>query len=107
MSEYRLIEDEFKFKGVNFKLIKRGKNALMFKAVSDFYSCESIEVWKIRISKDRVINGVSITGGEIKPSNDLYPVYAHQYMRSAFKSNDDYVNSANNKFNYYENKKEH
>ena len=102
----KLLDNEFKYKGVHFTLIKRGKKALIFKAEADFYPCESIEVWKIRLSKDRKINGNVLTGGEKKPSNEDYPMFAHQYMRKHFKSNDDFIKAVENKFYYYENKKD-
>ena len=76
----RLIEEEFKYKGVYFKVLKRGKAAIILEAKADFYPCESVEVWKIRHSKESIIKGVVIDPGEKKPSNEDYPYYAHQYM---------------------------
>jgi len=102
----RLIEDEFKYKGVSFKVLTRGKKALVLSAKADFYACESIEVWKIRYSKDRTINSVLVTGGEKKPSNEDYPMFAHQYMQKSFNSYMSMLEIANSKFDYYENKED-
>lgn len=51
------LNDEFAYKGVRFKVIKKGKNAIMLNAESDFYDCDSIEVWQLIKTKDRTING--------------------------------------------------
>ena len=88
------------------KVLLRGKKALILSAKADFYACESIEVWKIRYSKDRTINGVIVTGGEKKPSNEDYPTYAHQYMENAFNDSTSMLAMAYNKFNYYESKED-
>lgn len=98
----RKLEKEFTYKGVRFKIIKRGKNALMLNAKSDFYCCPSVEVWQIRIAPPKTINGKHIEGGERKPSNEDYPYSAHQFMQNHFDSELDMVSAALKLFNEYE-----
>lgn len=78
----RRIENEFKYHGVNFTIVKRGEKALLLKAEADFYpdSCVSYEVWQLRYSKDVEINGMKVEAGERKPGDNDYPYSAHQFM---------------------------
>ncbi|QCZ35068.1 hypothetical protein D8Z79_025850 (plasmid) [Escherichia fergusonii] len=88
------IEDNFNHKGVTFKILKRGKNAIMLDAKADFYNCASLEVWQIRKSKERTIKGKVIPAHEIKPGNEDYPFTAHQFMRNHFKTEDEFQDIA-------------
>lgn len=93
----------FVYKGVTFEVLKNGKNAIMLDAKSDFYDCQSIEVWYKRETKDRYINGVFVKGGVKRPSNNDYPYYAHQFMRKHFENEYLFLNKVNERFNEYEN----
>lgn len=100
----RRIEDNFKYKGVTFEVIKRGKKALMLKASASFYpkNCVSYEVWQLRYSKDSEIQGIAVAGGERKPSNEDYPYCAHQFMSYLYDSVDTMMEKVNKRFNEYE-----
>jgi len=82
----RQIDNEFKYKGVYFKIIKRGEKAIMLEAKADFYDCDSVEVWQIRHSKESIIKDQVIEAGERKPSNDDYPNVAHQFMSKFYEN---------------------
>lgn len=97
------LDNEFTHKGVTFKIIKRGKKAVILDAKADFYTCESVEVWQIRHSKDSTIKGSFIAAREIKPGNENYPYTAHQFMRNHFKSDEEFMDAALKRFNEYEN----
>lgn len=96
------IEENFIYKGVTFKVIKRGKNAIMLDAKSNFLTSRCIEVWQIRESQGSVINGNVIEPHEKKPSDNDYPYYAHQFLESHFKSFDEMMNKVNKRFDEYE-----
>ena len=97
------IEGSFKYKGVEFEVIKRGEKAIMLKANADFYTCKSIEVWQIRVSKESIIKGNVIPIHERKPSNDDYPYTAHQFMENHYKGGfDEMMEKAEKRFNEYE-----
>ena len=96
------IEENFKYKGVTFEVIKRGSKALIFKAKADFYDCESLEVWKIRTRENVKIGDVFIGDLELKPSNENYYYTAHQYMRKYYKSDEAFYKAANDRFEAYE-----
>lgn len=98
----RKLEQEFKYKGVNFEILKRGEKAVMLSAESTYYDCESIEVWQLRYSKDREIMGAFVSGGEMKPSNEDYPYRAHQFMRKHYDSREKFVAVCKKRFNEYE-----
>lgn len=97
------LEDKFKYKGVQFEIIKRGEKSVMLSAKSDFYDCDSVEVWQIRHSKDVTINGVLVPAREKKPSNEDYPYRAHQFMSKHFASIYKMYKVANKRFDEYEN----
>jgi hypothetical protein len=97
------LNEEFTYKGVRFKIIKRGKNAIMLDAKSDFYDCSSIEVWQLIKTNDRTINGNFIKGGFKKPNNNDYPYSAHQFMSKHFDNEYLFYNKANERFDEYEN----
>tara|TARA_R110000772_G_scaffold189416_2_gene300419 strand:+ start:1904 stop:2242 length:339 start_codon:yes stop_codon:yes gene_type:complete len=97
------LDNEFRYKGVDFKITKRGKKAIMLDAKSDFYTCPSVEVWQIRHSKDRTIKGNFISAGERKPSNEDYPYSAHQFMLNHFECGFDFTKACDKMFNEYEN----
>jgi hypothetical protein len=92
----------FVYKGVTFEVVKNGKNAIMLNAKSDFYDCESIEVWYKRMTNDRYINGSFVKGGIKRPSNNDYPYTAHQFMRKHFKTDEEFKEVVFKRFNEYE-----
>ncbi len=96
------LDNEFRYKGVDFKIIKRGKKSVMLEAKADFYSCESVEVWQIRHSKDSKIKDRDILARERKPSNEDYPYSAHQFMSNHFRSQEQYEKAYTKMFNDYE-----
>lgn len=97
------IEGKFKYKGVNFEVLKRGEKALMLKADAEFYTCRSIEVWQIRVAKESIINGNIIPIHERKPSNEDYPYTAHQFMENHYMLGyNEMIEKANKRFNEYE-----
>jgi len=79
-------ENEFKHKGVDFKVILRGKKAVMLEASASFYPCKSVEVWQLRKRKETKIGNSIIPSGYRKPSNEDYPFTAHQFMENHFES---------------------
>ena len=93
----------FIYRGVTFEVVRNGKNALMLYAKSDFLTCECIEVWMKRESKDRTINGKLVKGGLRKPSNNDYPYTAHQFLSDHFKDGETFRLTAMQRFNEYEN----
>lgn len=98
----KLIETEFKHKGVDFKVIKRGRYTLLLEAKAEFYDCESVEVWKIRHSKERIIQGKTIDERERKPSNEDYPTDASQYFVKRYNGRAEMMEKAMVRFNKYE-----
>ena len=96
------LENEFKYKGVNFKILKRGEKAIMLRAEAPFYDCVSLEVWQIRHSKDVTINGVLVPAREKKPSNEDYPYRAHQFMSKHYESQYVMYEKANKRLKEYE-----
>lgn len=97
------IEEDFKYKGVTFKIVKRGKKAIMLDAKASFYTCKSIEVWQIRESKGSVIGESLIEPHEKKPSNEDYPYSAHQFMENHYKGGySEMMQKAEKRFNEYE-----
>jgi hypothetical protein len=94
---------KFIYKGVTFEVLKDGKNAIMLDAKSDFYDCQSIEVWYKIETKDRYINGNFVRGGIKKPNNNDYPYTAHQFMAKHFNSIEEFKAIAEKRFNEYEN----
>jgi len=96
------LEQEFKYKGVNFKILKEGKNAILLDAKSDFYDCPSVEVWHKRTRPDTTIAGNFVEGGFKKPSNEDYPYNAHQFMEKHYINNTDMMITALKRFNEYE-----
>ena len=99
----RKLEENFTYKGVTFKIIKRGQKAIMLDAKADFYNSNSVEVWQLRYSKDRMIKGNLIKASEKKPSNEDYPYVAHQFMGSHFENDFLMLEKALERFNEYEN----
>ena len=96
------IEDQFRYKGVDFEVVKRGEKAILLTASADFYTCKSIEVWQIRHSKDVTIKGNFVPAREKKPSNENYPYTAHQFMRNHFQTEEAFQYAALKRFNEYE-----
>lgn len=96
------LEQNFKYKGVDFEIIKKGEKAVMLRAKADFYDCDSIEVWYLRYSKDRIINGVFVSGGVMKPSNEDYPYRAHQFLRKYYSSDEEFLGVCEKRFEEYE-----
>lgn len=97
------LDNEFRYHGVDFKIIQRGENAIMLEAKADFYTCDSVEVWQIRHSKDCTIKGNFVGARERKPSNEDYPYAAHQFMRNHFDNWDDFMRACDKMFMDYEN----
>lgn len=100
----RLIEDNFKYKGVTFEIVRRGSKALLLKAIAPFYpdDCVSYEVWQLRYSKDSEIQGVAVAGGERKPSNEDYPYCAHQFMSYLHDSEEAMMEKVEKRYYEYE-----
>lgn len=105
----RQIENEFRYKGVDFKVLKRGQKALMLEAKADFYpdNCVSYEVWQLRHSKDVEINGVLVSAGERKPNDNDYPYSSHQFMSYLYTGTQQekektVLEKAKKRFNEYE-----
>lgn len=96
------LDNEFRYKGVDFKIIKRGKKAIMLDAKADFYTCKSVEVWQIRHSKDKTIKNNFIPARERKPSNEDYPFSAHQFMLNHFECGFDFQKAYETIFKEYE-----
>lgn len=96
------LDNEFKYKGVNFKILKRGQKSIMLSAEAEFYDCPSVEVWQIRESKDTTIKGNFVPAREMKPSNEHYPYTAHQFMSKHYPSVDVMYEKANKRFDEYE-----
>ena len=96
------IDENFTYKGVTFRIIKRGKKAIMLDAKSHFLNGKCIEVWQIRESQGSVINGNIIEPHEKKPSDNDYPFYAHQFLESHFKSFDEMMDKVFKRFKEYE-----
>lgn len=96
------LEEQFRYKSVDFKQIKRGEKAIMFEASAEFYPVRSIEVWQIREAKEVTIKGTTIEPHEMKPSNEDYGFRAHQFMENHFNSFDNLMLEAEKRFNEYE-----
>ena len=96
------LQQEFKYKGVNFKIIKEGQNAIMLDAQADFYDCPSVEVWHKRTRPDTTIKGNFVEGGFKKPSNEDYPYNAHQFMEKHYASKEAMMEKVDKRFNEYE-----
>lgn len=97
------IENKFKYKGVNFEVLKRGEKCIMLKADATFYNCKSVEVWQLRVSKESIIKGNVVPIHERKPSNEDYPYNAHQFMENHYKGGFiEMMEKAEKRFNEYE-----
>ena len=97
------IEGEFKYKGVDFKVLKRGKKALLLSASAPFYNYPSLEVWKLRLRKESKIQGNVLPKRERKPSNDDYPMYAKQFFENRYNGSQEMERLAMEAFNKFEN----
>lgn len=97
------LEEQFRYKSVDFKQIKRGEKAIMFEASAKFYGGNrSIEVWQIREAKEVMIKDTVVEAHEMKPSNEDYGFKAHQFMENHFNSFDDLKLEAEKRYNEYE-----
>lgn len=96
------LDRNFKYKGVDFEIIKQGEKAVMLRAKADFYGSDSIEVWQLRYSKDRDIGGAFVSGGVMKPSNEDYPYRAHQFMRKHYSNDKEFLGTCEKRFEEYE-----
>lgn len=97
MSE--IIEPMFKHKGVDFEVLQRNDDVVLLKASAPFYDCDSLEVWKVRWSKEREIKGNIVPKHERKPSNEDYPMFAKQFMQKRYTSYEEMLSKAMTVFN--------
>jgi hypothetical protein len=97
-----MMEKIFRHKGVEFEVLKEGEKALLLSAKSDFYDCESMEVWQIKERPDMTIGGKFVAGGLKKPGNNDYPFWAHQFMRKHYTSDEAFLNVVEKRFQEYE-----
>lgn len=96
------VGDKFKYKGVDFEVLRVGKKAILLDAKADFLNGKCLEVWMIRQRKDGTINGKFVKGGFKKPSNNDYPFTAHQFLETHFISDEQLTLHALHRFQEYE-----
>lgn len=106
--EVRLLPQEHTSGGWKLKQIKRGEHAVMYEGHMPGTNLKSYEVWHIRERKATVINvkgkePTHVPRRELKPTNEDYPYWAHQFIVSHYHNKDvTALDMANKRFEEYE-----